>query len=95
MMIDAMKNMLEADHFYLHSDESLEGWMFITFLALKLQYAIYKLLDDKKFLCKFSPEDLLMRLVEIKKININKTRHTPEIKNKIIKLLEELNIPIM
>ena len=31
---DAFKNTLQADRSYMQNDQSLEGWMFINYLAL-------------------------------------------------------------
>ncbi|GAB4406285.1 MAG: transposase [Thermodesulfovibrionales bacterium] len=93
-MIDAMKNVLKADSSYMRNQTSLEGWMFITFVALQWYYRIYRLLSDKQLLSKFSPQDLLMHLTEIKKVKINDSWHTAEITSKTQKLLEKLNIHI-
>ena len=94
IMIDAMKNVLKADSSYMRNQTALEGWMFITFIALQWYYRIYKLLSEKQLLSKFSPQDLLMHLTEIKKVKINDSWHTSEITSKTQKLLEKLNIPI-
>lgn len=94
IMIDAMKNVLKADSSYMRNQTALEGWMFITFIALQLYYRIYKLLSEKQLLSKFSPQDLLMRLTEIKKVKINDSWHTSEITSKTKKLIEKLNIHI-
>ena len=94
IMIDAMKNVLKADSSYMRSQTTLEGWMFITFIALQWYYRIYKLLSEKQLLSKFSPQDLLMHLAEIKKVKINDSWHTAEITSKSQKLIEKLNIHI-
>ncbi len=59
VMIDAMKNILQADSSYMRDEAALEGWMFITFIALQWYYRIYQLLAEKQLLSKFSPRDLL------------------------------------
>lgn len=94
VMIDAMKNVLKADNSYMRNQTALEGWMFITFIALQWYYRIYKLLSEKQLLSKFSPQDLLMHLAEIKKVKINESWHTAEITSKTQKLMEKLNIHI-
>ena len=35
-MFDWLKNTLDADCSYMHSDESLQGWMFINHLTLQM-----------------------------------------------------------
>jgi len=40
VMIDAMKNVLKADNSYMRNQAALEGWMFISFIALQWYYRI-------------------------------------------------------
>jgi len=94
VMIDAMKNILQADSSYMRNHIALEGCMFITFIALQWYYHIYKLLSEKQLLSKFSPQDLLMHLTVIKRVKINDSWHTSEITSKSQKLLELLNLHI-
>jgi hypothetical protein len=94
VMIDAMKNILQADSSYMRDQTALEGWMFITFIALQWYYRIYKLLSEKLLLSKFSPQDLLIHLSEIRKVKINDSWHTAEITSKSRILLELLNVHI-
>jgi len=94
VMIDAMKNLLKADNSYMRNQTALEGWMFITFIALQWYYRIYKLLSEKQLLSKFSPQDILLHLAEIKKVKINESWHTAEITGKTQKLIDKLNIHI-
>jgi transposase len=94
IMIDAMKNILRSDSSYMRNQTALEGWMFITFIALQWYYRIYKLLSENQLLSNFSPQDLLMHLAEIKKVKINDSWHTAEITSKSQKLLEKLDIHI-
>ena len=94
VMFDAMKNILHADRSYMHDETALEGWMFITFIALQWYYHIYQLLADKNLLSKFSPQDVLMHLSKIKKVKINNVWHLSEVPAKSKMLMEKLNIPI-
>ncbi len=93
-MLDAMKNILRADSSYMRNQMALEGWMFITFIALQWYYRIYKLLSENQVLANFSPQDLLMHLAEIKKVKINDSWHATQITSKSQKLLGKLNIHI-
>ena len=56
---DAFKNTLEADRTYMQNDQSMEGWMFINYLALLAYWRILKLLVKKELLSKFSIKDVL------------------------------------
>ncbi len=89
-----MKNILRADSSYMRNQTVLEGWMFITFIALQWYYRIYKLLSENQLLANFSTQDLLMHLAEIKKVKINDSWHTTQITSKSQKLLGKLNIHI-
>ena len=89
-----MKNTLEADVSYMRDPESLEGWMFLSFLGLQWYYCICQLLSHKGLHAKFSPEELLSYLGEIKKLKINDTWYTSEITGKTQKILEKLGAPI-
>jgi len=93
-MFDAMKNILEADSCYMHSELALQGWMFINYLALQWYYYIYKLLSEKELISKYSVKDLLMHLSEIRKVKINNSWKMAEITKKTHTLLRKLEIPI-
>ena len=43
-VINVLKNFLNADRSYMRDEESLEGWMFINYIALMFYYKIYQLL---------------------------------------------------
>ena len=73
---------------------SLEGWMFINYLALIAYQRILKLLVSKKLLSKVSIKDLLIHLSYIKKIRINSEWHQAEITNKTKKLFARLGYAI-
>jgi len=91
---DAFKNTLQADRTYMQNDQSLEGWMFINYLALLAYWRILKLLVSKKLLSKVSIKELLIHLSYIKKIRINGEWHQAEITNKTKKLFAKLGYAI-
>jgi transposase len=91
---DAFKNTLQADRSYMQNDQSLEGWMFINYLALLAYWRILKLLVSKDLLSKISIKDLLNHLTYIKKIRINGEWHQAEITEKTKKLLHKLGCTI-
>ena len=94
VMIDAMKNVLEADSSYMRNNMSLEGWMFITYISLICYYRIYRLLIEKHLLSKYSPLDILKYMSEIKKVKINGVWYTSEITTKTQKVIEKLGLHI-
>lgn len=91
---DAFKNTLQADRTYMQNDQSLEGWMFINYLALLAYWRVLKLLMSKELLSKVSIKDLLLHLSHIKKIRINGEWHNAEITNKTKKLFTKLGCAI-
>ncbi len=93
-MIDVFKNTLEADKSYMPTPQSIETWMLVNFIALHWYYKIYHLLVSKNILKKFSVNDLLMFLKEIKKVKINNGWHNVEITKKYQDLIKLLDISI-
>jgi transposase len=91
---DTFKNILNADRAYMHSDNQMEGWMFINFIALIFYYRIYNLLSDKKMLKKYSSKDVLTHLSRIYKLRISNEWVTSEIPKKTRKIIENIGIPI-
>jgi transposase len=93
-MIDAMKNVLCLDKSYMQNEAALQGWMFITYIAIQWYYEIYMLIQKNELTSKYSPKELLMHLSEIKKIKINQNWVLSEFTNKTQKILDKLNIHI-
>jgi hypothetical protein len=86
-MIDAFKNIVEADHTYMQNEKALEGWMFINYIALHWYYRIYQLLRQNDLTSKHSPMDLIKQLTEIRKVKINGKWHNAEITKKTSDLM--------
>jgi transposase len=91
-MIDALKNIVDADRTYMRNEQALEGWMFINLIALKWYYALLNLLKTHGLNKKYSPMDFLLFLSAIKKVKINDLWYDAEITKKTSDLLRSLNI---
>jgi len=91
-MIDALKNIIDADSTYMQNEQTLEGWMFINILALKWYYSILNLLKQHDLNKSTSPRDFLQMLSEIRKVKINGTWHDTEMVGKTRDLLTKLKI---
>ena len=91
-MIDALKNIVDADKTYMQNPQTLEGWMFINLIALKWYYNILNLLKKHELNKNYAPTDLLMMLSEIKKVKINDIWHDAEKTKKTSELLIKLGI---
>lgn len=93
-MIDALKNVLEADSSYMHNEQSLEAWMLLNFIALHWYYKLLKILKASKLNKQFSPADFLKFLVEVKKVKINDKWYNAEITKKYEDILNKADIHI-
>jgi transposase len=92
MMIDSLKNTLQADTAYMQNEEAFNGWMFINFIALQWYYKITVLLKQNNLLANYSPKDLLMLFREIRTAKIADTWRVEEIPKKILRLIDKLQI---
>jgi len=92
-MINAFKNIYDADRTFMQNEQSLEAWIFINFLALMFYYKILNLLKINDLNSEYSPNDLIMYLASIKKIKINEHLwFDTERTNATEKLLKKLNL---
>jgi hypothetical protein len=93
-LFDSFKNLLVADRTYMRTDEGLEGWMFVNFIALSWYYKIYAKLLENNPLTHYSVADVLQRSAKIKKVRINDKWYTSEITAKTQKLLTAIACPV-
>ncbi len=93
-LFDIFKNELEADKTYMHSIESLRGWLFINHLAIVAYYKIYRLLQSSSLIDKFSVNDILEQLYHIAMIKIGETWKLQAISVKTDKLLKKIGISL-
>ena len=91
-MIDALKNIVDADRTYMHNQQTLEGWMFINLIALKWYYQILNILKKYELNNKYSPSDFLLFLSEVKMVKINNTWQKAEMTKKTFELLQKMKI---
>jgi transposase len=92
LLFDAYKNILHADRTYMQNDIAIEAWMFINFIAIQWYYITFNLLKKYKLNKIYAPLDLIMRLIEIKKIKINDQWYLSEATQATIALLNNLQI---
>ena len=93
-MIDALKNIIDADKSYMQNEHALETWMFVNHIALHWYYKILQLLKANDLNNKYAPMDFVQFLKEIRKVKINDSWHLAEITQKSKDLLVALKIPI-
>jgi transposase len=92
VLFDAYKNILHADRTYMQNDIAIEAWMFINFIAIQWYYITFNLLKKYKLNKIYAPLDLIMRLIEIKKLKINDQWYLSEATKATIDLLNNLKI---
>lgn len=93
-MFDSLKNTLAADAAYMQDDDMLEGWMFVNHIALQYFYLIFKKLKETTLLKKYSVNDILIYLKNIKQVAVNGQWITAESTQAVLKTLSSLDICI-
>lgn len=93
-LFDVYKNFLKADRLYVHSTESVKGWLFINHIALIVYYSIFRALKQKKLLSKISVEDVIEHLAHINKIKIKDKWILQEIPKKTDKLISSFGLDL-
>jgi len=93
-MFDIFKNELEADKTYMHSIETLRGWMFINHLALVAYYKIYQLLLISSLLDKYSVNDILEQLYHVSMVSFGEQWKLQTISVKTEKLLKKIGVEL-
>ena len=91
-MIDALKNVVEADRTYMQNQTTLEGWMFVNLIALMWYYRILNLLKKHELNKTYSPSDFLLYLSEVKMVKINGMWQKAEIVQKTEDIMKKLKI---
>jgi transposase len=93
-MFDHLKNILDADRSYMQNEETLQGWLFVNHLALLVVYRMYHLLVQKKIIDKYSINDLITHLKEIRAVKINDKWRLAETVKTTSTLMAKLNLNI-
>ena len=98
---DHLKNTLDASSSHMQREESLNGWMFINHLSMKIIYKLFirlktTPLNKKQNLNhKYSINDVIEHLITIKKIKFSPNDYVISEMNKSTKiLLTKMKIPI-
>jgi transposase len=94
VLFDGMKNVMEADHTYMQDEQTLKGWMFINHITLQWYQHLYIELKRKNLLKKYSVNDYIQMLTDLKKIKISGNWHFNEITNQTHKMIEKLGITV-
>ena len=95
---DNMKNELSTNRLRVHSTESMEGRLFVTFMALILSSWIHKTMREKDLSKKYTIEEVMYELKKLKIIELNNKRRvlteiTKTQKDLFKKLVNEVPAP--
>jgi transposase len=91
---DTLKNTLNQDSSYMHSDESFEAWCFINHIALTIAYRILNTLKAKGLTKRFSLKDIITYLSKIHKIKFGQDWKIAEYTKKTSAICELLGFDI-
>jgi hypothetical protein len=75
-------------------EQTLQGWMFVNHITLQWYQHLYIELKTKGLLKKYSVNDYIQLLTDLKKLKINNTWHFNEITSQTGKLIGKLGIPL-
>ena len=73
--VDNMKNELSTKRLRVHSTESMEGRLFITFMSLILSSWIHKTMREKSLSNKYTLEEVMYELKKLKMIRLQNQRN--------------------
>ena len=70
-VVDAFKNMMEANHSYMQDEKSLEVWTFICLIALQWYYNLSYRLKCADLSSKFAPMDMVRSLSRVRTVRVD------------------------
>ena len=89
-VFDTMKSDLEADKTYLREENKVRGYFFIVFLALRIRFAILKVLKDRKLTGRISVKEVLLEFSKIERVvEKNGAEYFAAVPKKVEDLLEQ------
>ncbi|MGP6207079.1 transposase [Cuniculiplasma sp. SKW3] len=90
--IDAFKNLLRTDTPYLRDDDTLRGYLFVSFISLIAYYRILSLLKKKGINDRISVKDVVLQLSKIHLTDVGNRSILAEIPKKARELAELLGM---
>jgi transposase len=85
-----LKNPLDTDTPYLSEEHQLEGWMFVNFLAIMLWYRLLQNLKKAELHGRYSTENILKTMLEIRQLKIGKQWKLATVPEKYIDLMKKI-----
>ena len=94
VLFDSMKNVLAADHTYMQNEQTLSGWMFINHITLQWYQHIFIELKKNNLLKRYSANDYIQLLTDVKKIKIDDKWCLNEITAQSQRMIEKSGLSI-
>ena len=91
---DIFKNILESDRNYMRDDKQLEGFLFVSFIALLMYYRVYEKLVENKLLNRYSVLDVIEYLKRVQAMKIGEEFQFAEVPKKSRTLMKKLGIEL-
>jgi len=91
---DTLQNTLGADSTWMRSRESLQGYLFIQFVALHLYSQILEHLKRKDLLSQYSVRDVLTYLSKVNVVELDGRDQLGEVTKQTKKVIDLLEVPI-
>ena len=88
LAFDAMKNCLDSDKTYMHTDEAVRGYFFVTLLSLRIYFNVLRRLRERDLTKKISVEEVFFELSKVQKIVEPEREYFAKIPNRARKILE-------
>jgi transposase len=92
---DTLKNALDQDRSYMHSDEGFEGWCFINHITLMIAYRVLNMLKCAKLTGQYSLQDVVGFLSRIMVVQIDGMWRIAEYTKYAKTLCEKLGLSIL
>jgi len=94
VMFDGYKNIIKSDKTYMQNEDALEGYLFVSHIALQWYYIIFNMLKKHNQTSKYSVMDFVTHLKEIKQVKINQNWHIEPIIKTSQAILSKMKISI-
>lgn len=91
---DTLQNTLGAEVTWMRSRESLQGYLFILFIALHLYSQVLEHLKRKDLLKRYSVQDVLTYLSKVCVVEMDGTDRLSEVTRQTRKVIDLLDVPI-
>jgi len=91
-MFRTIKNELSGLPLRVHKEETLKGYLFVTFLSLIIYFSLLNRMRETKLLKKISMENLFLELRKLRWVEFKKTGYLTEISKTQTEIFQQLGI---